>query len=97
LVLTQSSVSGASSASGGGVLDHLVGGAGGVRDGVDVAVLLDGEALDRLAGRGDALDDLPVQPGLDADDDDAGDVRVGAGADQRAEMQVEVGAELQPP
>ncbi len=29
-------------------------------------------------------------------DDDRGDVGIGAGADQRAEMQVEVGAELQP-
>ena len=33
---------------------------------------------------------------LDADHDDGGDVRIGAGADQRAEMQVEVFAELQP-
>ncbi len=34
---------------------------------------------------------------LDADHHHRGDVRVGPGADQRAEMQVEVGAELQPP
>ncbi len=33
---------------------------------------------------------------LDADHDDRGNVRVGAGSDQRAEVQVEVGAELQP-
>ena len=32
---------------------------------------------------------------LDADHDHGGDVGIGAGADQRAEMQVEVGAELQ--
>ena len=38
-----------------------------------------------------------VQLVLDADHDDGGDVRVRAGADQRAEVQVEVGAELQPP
>ena len=30
-------------------------------------------------------------------DDDRGDVGIGARADQRAEMQVEIGAELQPP
>ena len=33
---------------------------------------------------------------LDADHDHGGDVGVGAGADQRAEVQIEVGAELQP-
>ena len=37
-----------------------------------------------------------VQPLLDADHDDRGDVRIAARADQRAEVQVEVGAELQP-
>ncbi len=36
-----------------------------------------------------------VQPVLDADDHDGGDVRIGAGADQRAEVEIEVGAELQ--
>src|SRR5690606_6648038 len=50
----------------------------------------------RLAGRRDAVDDLPGPAVLDADDDHGGDVRVRAGADQRAEVQVEVGAELQP-
>ena len=52
--------------------------------------------LHRLAGRGDAVDDLLRPAVLDADHDDRGDVRVAAGADQRAEVQVEVGAELQP-
>ena len=52
--------------------------------------------VDRLAGRRDAVDDLLRPLLLDADDDDRGDVRIAAGADQRAEMQVEVGAELQP-
>ena len=61
-----------------------------------VAVALDAEADDGLAGRGDAVDDLLGPAVLDADDDDRGDVRVAAGADQRAEVQVEVGAELQP-
>ena len=37
-----------------------------------------------------------VQPVLDADHDHGGDVRVRAGADQRAEMELEVLAELQP-
>jgi hypothetical protein len=77
------------------MLDQPVGGAGGAGDRVDVAILLDGETLDRLAGLGDALDDLAGPARLDADDDDAGDVRIGAGADQRAEMQLQVGAELQ--
>jgi hypothetical protein len=34
---------------------------------------------------------------LDADDDNGRDVRIAAGADKRAKMQVEVGTELQPP
>ena len=34
---------------------------------------------------------------LDADHHDGGDVRIGAGTDQRAEMQVEIRAELQAP
>jgi hypothetical protein len=62
-----------------------------------VAVALDAEAGDRLAGRGDAVDHLLRPAVLDADDDDCGDVRVRARADQRAEVQVEVGAELQAP
>ena len=65
-------------------------------DRVVVAVQLDAEAGHRLAGRGDAVDDLLGPVVLDADDDDRGDVRIAAGADQRAEVQVEVGAELQP-
>ena len=68
----------------------------GAQDGVVVAVALDAEADHRLAGGGDAVDD-PLRPAvLDADDDDRGDVRVAAGADQRAEVQFQVGAELQP-
>jgi hypothetical protein len=62
-----------------------------------IAVALDAEAADRLAGRRDAVDDLLGPAVLDADDDDRGDVRVAAGADQRAEVQVEVGAELSRP
>jgi hypothetical protein len=52
---------------------------------------------DGLAGRGDAVRDLLGPAVLDADDDDRGDVRIAAGADQGAEVKVEVGAELQPP
>ena len=51
---------------------------------------------DRLAGGGDAVDDALGPAVLDADHHDRRDVRVAAGADQRAEVQVEVGAELQP-
>ena len=65
-------------------------------DRVVVAVQLDAEADDRLAGGRDAVDDLLRPAVLDADDDHRRDVRVAAGADQRAEVQVEVGAELQP-
>jgi hypothetical protein len=63
-------------------------------DRVVIAVQLDAETLHRLAGFRDAVDDLLRPLVLDADDDDGGHVRVAAGADQRAEMQVEVGAEL---
>jgi hypothetical protein len=61
-----------------------------------VAVQLDAEADHRLAGGGDAVDDLLRPAVLDADDDHRRHVRVAAGADQRAEVQVQVGAELQP-
>ena len=60
-------------------------------------MLFDAEALHRLAGRSDAVDDALRPLLLDADHDDGGDVRVAAGADQRAELEVEVGAELQAP
>ena len=60
-----------------------------------VAVQLDAEAGHRLAGLGDAVDDALGPAVLDADHHHGGDVGVGAGADQRAEMQLEVGAELQ--
>ena len=61
-----------------------------------VAVPLDAEEGDRLAGGGDAVGHLLRPAVLDADHDDGRDVRVGAGADQGAEVQIEVGAELQP-
>jgi hypothetical protein len=61
-----------------------------------VAVLLDAEMRHRLAAGADAVGDL-LRPGvLDADHHHRGDVRVGAGADERPEMQIQVGAELQP-
>ncbi len=69
---------------------------GGPHDRVVVAVALDAEADDRLAGGLDAVDDLLGPAVLDADDDDGGDVRVAAGADQGAEVEIEVGAELEP-
>ena len=81
----------------GGPLHVLLGRLRGAHDGVVVAVLLDAEVGHRLAGRGDAVGDLLRPAVLDADHHHGGDVRVAAGADERAEMQVEVGAELQPP
>ena len=63
---------------------------------VVVAVQLDTEPGDRLAGGPDAVDHPACPLLLDADHHDRGDVRVGARADQRAEVQVEIGAELQP-
>src|SRR5690606_5330457 len=77
-------------------LQHLLGLVGGAHDSVDVAVQLDAEADHRLAGLGDALDDLVGPALLDADHHDCGDVRIAADTDQRAEMKLEVGAELQP-
>ena len=48
-----------------------------------------------LSGRGDAVDDLLRPLVLDADHDDRCDIGAGARADQRSEVQVEIGAELQ--
>jgi len=58
---------------------------------------LDAEAHHGLAGRGDAVDHLLGPAVLDADHYRGSDIGIGARADQRAEMQVQVGAELQPP
>src|SRR3546814_7762517 len=77
------------------VLDVFLGDPAGVVDGLDLAVALQREALDRLAGLADALDDAAGPARLDADDHDSGDVRIAAGADQRAEVQLEILAELQ--
>src|SRR6185503_7548158 len=69
----------------------------GAPDGLVIAVAFDAEERNRLAGGGDAVGHLLRPAVLDADDDGRGDVRIRAGADQGAEVQVEVGAELQPP
>ena len=61
-----------------------------------IAVQLDAEAGDGLAGRRDAVDDALGPTFLDADDDHRRDIGIGAGANQRPEMQVEIGAKLQP-
>ena len=58
---------------------------------------LDGEALDRLAGLGNALDDAAGPARLDADYDHCRHVGIAAGADQGPEMQFQVFAELQAP
>ena len=78
-----------------GSLQELLGLVGGLGDGGDIAVALDAEAHHRLAGLGDAFDHAIGPAVLDADHHHGRDVRVGAGADERAEEQVEVGAELQ--
>ena len=57
---------------------------------------LDAETDHRLAGLGDAIDHASGPAVLDADHDDGGDVRIRADADQGAEKQIEVLAELQP-
>ena len=70
----------------------------GIEDGwtQKVAVALDAEADHRLAGGGDAFNHLLGPAVFNADDDHRRDVGVAAGADQGAEVQVEIGAELQP-
>jgi hypothetical protein len=77
------------------VVSEFLGDIGGFCDGGDIAMALDAEADHRFASPGDAVDDALGPAILDADDDDGGDVRVRAGADQGAEMDLEVLAELQ--
>src|SRR5712691_4545403 len=70
---------------------------GGAADSFHVAVAFDAEEGHGLPRHGDAVGD-PSRPAvLDADDHDCGDIGIGAGADQRLEMQLEIRAELQPP
>ncbi len=80
----------------GSVMHEFLRLARGVHDRLQVAILLDGEARNRLAGLGYAIDDALGPARLDPDDDAGRHVRIGAGADHGAEMQVEIGAELQP-
>ena len=60
-----------------------------------IAVQLDTITGDGLAGLGDFLDDAVGPFFLDADHHYGGDIGVAARADQRAEMQIQVRAELQ--
>ena len=80
---------------GGSVLHELLRLAGSAGDGVDLAVLLDAEAGNGLACLGDAVHHVLGPLFFDADNDDGGNVRVAAGADQGAEVEVKVGTELQ--
>src|SRR5947207_3141467 len=66
-------------------------------DGLVVAVALDAVGGDGLPRGGDAVGDFLRPAVLDADDDHRGHVRIRAGADQRAEMELEIRAELQAP
>ena len=81
----------------GGQLHVFLGLARGPGDRVDVAVQLDAEAGDRLAGFLDAVDDAVGPAFLDADHHHRCNVRIAPGTDDGAEEQVEVGAELQAP
>jgi hypothetical protein len=65
-------------------------------DGLQIAILLDRQTGHRLAGGSDPVDDLLGPARLDADHHHGRDVRVRAGADDGAEMQLEILAELQP-
>src|SRR6266702_4429552 len=71
-------------------------GLGGEANRLHVAVAFDAERRHGLARFCDPVGDALRPAVLDADHDHGGDVGVGAGADQRSEMQIEVGAELQP-
>src|SRR5437867_34662 len=79
-----------------GPLHILARGLGGAQDGVVVAVAFNAKAHDRLARRGDAVDHFFRPAVFDPDDDDGRHIGVAAGADQRAEVQLQVGAKLQP-
>jgi hypothetical protein len=76
-------------------VDEFLGGPGGGADRLEIALLLDRELRDRLAGLADAVGDALGPARLDADHHDSGHVGVGAGADHGAEMQLQVLAELQ--
>src|SRR5690606_39597076 len=78
-----------------GVVHELLGLARCAHDGVEVAVQFDAEAGHGLAGGCNAIDDALGPAFFDADDDDGRDVGVAARADQGAEMQFQIFAELQ--
>jgi hypothetical protein len=78
-----------------GCLEVVLGDAARLGDRHEVARALDAEARHRLAGLGDAFDHALRPAVLDADHHDRRDVRVGARADQGAEVEVEVLAELE--
>ena len=56
---------------------------------------LDAKALHGFARCSDCVDDFLRPTVLDPDDNDRGHVRIASSADQRAEMQLEISAELQ--
>ena len=60
-------------------------------------MLFNAEAGNRLAGLGDTVDHTLGPLGLNTDNHAGSNVRIGTGADQRTEMEVKVGAELQTP
>jgi hypothetical protein len=69
---------------------------GSAHDRVVIAVELDAETRHGFPGLGDAVHDALRPFCLDPDHDDSRHVRIGARADKRAEMKLQVGAELEP-
>ena|SRR5438094_7320804 len=57
---------------------------------------LDAETGDGLAGGGDAVDYFLSPALFDSNDDNRRDIRIAAGANQSAEVELQIGAELQP-
>ena len=68
-----------------------------VPDCVVITILFNGKALDRFPGCFDAVNDLGGPFWLDADHDDSGHVRVAAGTDHGAKVQIKVFTKLQTP
>ena len=79
----------------GSVLHEFLRLAGSAGDGVDLAVLFDAETGNGLARPGNAVHHVLRPLFFNADDDDGGNVRVAARADQGAEVEIKVGAELE--
>ena len=67
----------------------------GLTDGFEIAFLLDRKSFDWLAGFGDTIDDGFGPFRLDPDYHNGGDIWVGSGANDGAEMQIQIFTKLQ--